>query len=95
MAARWRHKQQEKPKSGGNKQTCVLALRAKQSMTLCPLFDPQLAMRGPPGPAGMTGRNGPVVSSFSNFQHSNIVQHEPKLCFSPERTLWLMRLPFL
>lgn len=27
------------------------------------LSDPQLTMRGPPGPAGMTGRSGPLVSA--------------------------------
>lgn len=28
-----------------------------------PLFSPQLAMKGPPGPMGLTGRPGPLVSA--------------------------------
>lgn len=36
------------------------------------LSAPQLTMRGPPGPAGMTGRSGPVVS----VRHANTYTHD-------------------
>lgn len=56
------------------------------------MSDPQLAMRGPPGPAGMTGRSGPVVSSFLH-------KHTPLICIPSihftldEKHIRLLELP--
>lgn len=53
---------------------------------------PQLAMRGPPGPSGMMGRSGPLVSSLRQPKH----KHTTDLiaaAFSPFAFYWEADLP--
>lgn len=40
----------------------VLSRKQTEWVVECVMFVLQLAMRGPPGPMGLTGRSGPVVS---------------------------------
>ncbi len=59
------------------------------TLFLCVVSALQLAMRGPPGPMGLTGRSGPVVSLswlFVGIWHFSLWQHSSSnttLLFNP------------
>lgn len=60
--------------------TCFNAFSKGWNLSLC-LSVLQLAMRGPPGPMGLTGRSGPVVSLSVLFCFIFVVAVQESLSF--------------